>query len=149
MTAIRPYLANASPRFRFLVGSAVALFITIVAEALLGLVIGLPGTSLVSLVAGGAAGLVVGNAVVYRILRPSASAILDRPVVAVAESVGLPGEASHPAAAAPGRFDAIAAKALVVTGELGHYKEVSGILRDQMKNVTVETEGRRAISSPA
>ena len=44
----------------------------------------------------------------------------------------------HPIAA--GQFDATAAKVLKVTAELGQYSELLGILRDQVGNVSSETE---------
>ena len=46
---------------------------------------------------------------------------------------------SHPIAA--GQFDATSAKVLKVTAELGQYSELLGILRDQVGNVSSETEG--------
>ena len=49
------------------------------------------------------------------------------------------GERSQPIAA--GQFDATSAKVLKVTAELGQYSELLGILRDQVGNVSSETEG--------
>ena len=49
------------------------------------------------------------------------------------------GERSHSIAA--GQFDATPAKVQKVTAELGHYSELLGILRDQVGNVSSETEG--------
>jgi methyl-accepting chemotaxis protein len=53
------------------------------------------------------------------------------------ESAAVAGELLNPIAA--NRSDALSANALAVAGELGHYKELLGILRDQVENVTVET----------
>ncbi len=52
---------------------------------------------------------------------------------------GVGGERSEPIAAR--QFDATSAKVLKVTAELGQYSELLGILRDQVGNVSSETEG--------
>ena len=64
---------------------------------------------------------------------------MEGPAVAAAEAISLPCERSHSITAS--QFDTISSKATAVAGELGHYKELVGILRDQIANVSVETEG--------
>ncbi len=141
MTAIRPYVAKAIPDRRFIIGSAVALIVTVAVEALLGMVMGIPGKLSLACVAAG--GAFAGNAALYGILLPlarcSTELVMDAPVVAAADTIPLPCEASHSIAAS--QLDAVSAKAMNVAGELGHFKELVGILRDQVANVSVETEG--------
>jgi methyl-accepting chemotaxis protein len=101
------------------------------------------GGHLLSLAGIAAAGSVVGTAAFYRIVilptRHSAEVVLVRSVIAAADEIASPGEPLLPTAV--GRLDALHAKASVVTGELGHYQKLLGILRDQIANVSVETEG--------
>jgi methyl-accepting chemotaxis protein len=143
MTAIEAYLAKASPKRRFLIGSAAALLVTIVVEVLLGMATGASGRSLLSLAGVAAVGWVVGAAALYSILflgmQRSADIVMDRPVIAAAEGIASPDEPLPLIAA--GRINVLYAKASAVTCELGHYKELLGILRDQIANVSVETEG--------
>ncbi len=157
MTAVQPHAAKATPRRGFLIGSAVALLGTVIVEVLLGLMIGSPGRDLVLVAGAAVAGMAVGSVVVYGTLRhsdrwlshnadapgfpPRSGRIdgVDPPAVAAPDSEAAAGKPLHKLAAK--QFDAISAKALVVTGELGHYKELLGILRDQVTNVSTETEG--------
>ena len=107
------------------------------------MVMGIPVTSPVSLAGVAAGGAFAGNAALYGILlllaRCSTELVMDGPVVAAAETIPLPCEASHSITAS--QFDTVSSKATNVAGELGHYKELVGILRDQIANVSVETEG--------
>jgi methyl-accepting chemotaxis protein len=63
--------------------------------------------------------------------------VASRAKVAVTDSAAVGGTLLTPIAA--NRSDALSAKALVVAGEPGHYKELLGILHDQIENVTLET----------
>lgn len=105
--------------------------------------VGIPLTSPVSLAGVAAGGAFVGSAALYGILlllaRRSTGLIMEGPAVAAAEAIPLPCEGSHSITAS--QFDTVSSKATAVADELGHYKELVGILRDQIANVSVETEG--------
>ena len=107
------------------------------------MVMGYRCTSLVSLAGVAAGGAFVGSAALYGILlllaRRSTGLIMEGPAVAAAEAIPLPCEGSHSITAS--QFDTVSSKATAVADELGHYKELVGILRDQIANVSVETEG--------
>ena len=72
---------------------------------------------------------------------------VDGTAVVAADTADVGGERSHPVAA--GQFEATSVNMLKVTAELGQYRELLGILRDQVGNVSSETEGRRSTSSLA
>jgi methyl-accepting chemotaxis protein len=163
MTASEPTDACANPRgnpaSRCFAGAALAAVGMVVVIELIGQLIGSPGGGLLAPIAAAAAGgLVVGFAAAHGIPRfagrrltsragRSGSVITidtassrrpDGPRVAAANGTQAPLELSDPNAT--GRFDAISAKVVLVAGELGHYKELLDILRDQVANVSVETE---------
>jgi methyl-accepting chemotaxis protein len=163
MTASEPSEVRANPALRCLAGAAVAALGTVVVIGLIGQLTGWPGGGLVAPIAAAAAGgLVVGVAVAHGIPRLAGGRLTSRagtswslphiravdeasggrsdgPRGAAADSARAALEPSDPSAM--GRFDAVSAKAALVTSELGHYKELLGILRDQVANVSVETEG--------
>jgi methyl-accepting chemotaxis protein len=141
MIGMAAYLASANAGHRFLIGTAVTLLVSVAVEVLLGLVMGLPGTSVMLLVAIGAAALVAGSAAAYGILRCSTQLIGDRAVVApVANNAVSAGNVSSPATTVT-HPDASLEKAAVGTSELGHYRELLNIVRDQVGSVSAETEG--------
>jgi methyl-accepting chemotaxis protein len=152
-----------SAAVRCFAGSAIAALGIVVGIELIDRLIGWPGGGLMAPIAAAASGgLVVGVAVAHGIpylaggrltSRAGTSCSLlqirtidepsgqrsDGPRVASADNGGAALEPSD--ANARDRFDAISAKVALVTSELGHYKELLGILRDQIANVSVETEG--------
>jgi hypothetical protein len=154
-------ITDISPRGRILIGSAVALSCSVVAEMLVGRWIEVPASSLILLAGASASGLAIGFAGGYRTLGASewrlrrnaepsgparhtlpidsdGSSTADGSAVAGADAA-VGGERFHPIAA--GQFDAPPGKLLKVMAELGHYSELLGILRDQVGNVSSETEG--------
>lgn len=162
MTVSEPTEAQASPAVRCFVGAAVAVLGIVILIGLVGQVVGLHGGSLVPLVTATAAGLAVGGAATYGIPRLARGRLTssagtscsllhigsidkgsargsDGPRVATADSTPTARELPDPIPA--DRFDAISTKVALATSELGHYKELLGILREQIANVSVETEG--------
>ena len=142
-------ITNPSPRVRILIGSAFALLCSVAAEVLVGLWIEVPLGGLMLLTGASAAGLAIGCAGGYRTLGasewrrhrntdPSGSTV-DGSAVVAADAADVGGERLHSIAA--GQFNATPAKVQKVTAELGHYSELLGILRDQVGNVSSETEG--------
>jgi methyl-accepting chemotaxis protein len=161
MTATRPSVAKAYRVVRYFAGAVVALVGTVIVVALIGQVFGFPDGSLAPLVAATAAGLLIGSAATYGIPRlfepkPAGNAdttgtslhfgkgdderrpVAHGPLAAVIGGAVIAGEPLNSMAAR--QFDDLSAKARIVTGELGHYKELLGILSDQVGNVSVETE---------
>ena len=158
MTVIQPRLWKAEfrhPMLRWSGGDSLA---SVIAVGLLGQGMRCP-SGFFPLVGSAAAGLMVGGAISYGIpghLRPRLRRwaqksslsfhsrhisderypVTSRAKVAVTDSAAVAGALLTPIAA--NRSDALSAKALVVAGELGHYKELLGILHDQVENVTVE-----------
>ena len=151
MTAIQPRVV----RFGYFAAASAAVLGAV--TVLAGPVIGLPNESVVWAVAAAAAGLLAGRAATTGIPRRSKARIAqgaDPPGRSL--SVGNidderhsgmarpPGSAAaateplHPNAAR--QFDALSARALMVSGELRQYERLFGILRDQVGNVSAETE---------
>jgi methyl-accepting chemotaxis protein len=162
MTETQRYVAKANPSVSCFAGAAVAVLGIVIVVALAGWMIGLPGGSLVAPATAAALGLVAGSAATYGIPRfpavrltgnsgtsGSSLHIGNVDMGSVPDFSGPRGAAADSAAMTrepltsirASQFDAISAKVLVVSGELGHYKELLDILRDQVANVSVETEG--------
>jgi methyl-accepting chemotaxis protein len=163
MTAREPTDVRVNPGLRCLAGAAIGALGIIAVIELIGQLIGWPRDGLETPIAAAAvAGLVVGAAVALGIPRLAKGPLTSRdgtsgplphirtsdeasgrrsdgPRVATADSARAVLELSDPNAA--GRFDAISAKVALVSSELGHYKELLDILRDQVANVSAETEG--------
>jgi methyl-accepting chemotaxis protein len=157
MTAMPALETSANPAVGFFVRAALALAGTAIVTALVGLAIRMPAGHVVSLVAAEAAGMVAGCAVSRgkpRLSEPKlawetgASRVphhigdIEQGRCSVPYGPGVDAVAREPFdPIAAKRIDDLSAKARVVTRELGHYKELLGILRDQIANVNVETEG--------
>ena len=163
MTASEPNVSRANLAVRYFGGAATVVFGIVVVIELIGQLIGWPGGDPVAPIAAAAAGgLVAGIAVAHCIQRLARGRLTspagmpspvphsrtfdevsggrsDGPRVAAAD--GARALLEPPDSNAAGRFDAISAKVALVTGELGHYKELLDILRDQVANVSAETEG--------
>ena len=154
MTAIAPLETTANPAAGFFARAAPALAGTAIVTALVGLAIGLPTGHVVSLAAAAAAGMIAGSAVTHGMRRLSGpkpawetggSGIhigdMEPGCRSIPHGWGVAAVEREPSDPIAGkRLDDLSAKARIVTGELGHYKELLGILRDQIANVNVETE---------
>jgi methyl-accepting chemotaxis protein len=112
----------------------------VAAGLLVGLVIAAPAVSMPLLVSVAALGLIVGGAATYCIARRPRYPGIAGPTVGTAETIAASAVPPDATVSTAGLVDVISAKARMVTSDLHHYTALAGILRDQIGNVSVETE---------